>query len=102
MVSAAANVTSELAPERAEAQAELAPLTATARALTSATANKTARPKVKKPEDLQTIVSEQAAQNAQELEDALRRVPDSVKTAVERAITVADDGYDDVLENIGR
>jgi hypothetical protein len=52
--------------------------------------------------DLGTTVSEQAAENTRKLEEALKEVPDSTRPALERALDVADKGYNEALENIER
>lgn len=59
---------------------------------------------IKKDEkaDLQTTMSRQATKNAEDLKEALKRVPDSVKPSVEKAIDVAGRGYDEALKNIDR
>jgi hypothetical protein len=52
--------------------------------------------------DLKNTVSRQAEKNTQKLEEVLKRVPDNVKPALEKAIDVAGKGYDEALKNIER
>jgi hypothetical protein len=53
-------------------------------------------------EALKTTVSRQAEKNTQDLQEVLQRAPDSVRSALERAIAVAEKGYEDALNNPGR
>jgi hypothetical protein len=48
---------------------------------------------------INTTVSKQAEQNTKDLQEALKRAPDSVKPALEKAIEVAEKGYDEALSN---
>jgi hypothetical protein len=49
---------------------------------------------------LQTTVSQQAQKNAEKLQEALKRVPDSVKPSLEKAINDAGKGYGEAIKNI--
>jgi len=51
---------------------------------------------------LKTTVFRRAEKNTQDLQEVLRRAPDSVKSALERAIEVAEKGYDAALNNPAR
>jgi hypothetical protein len=98
-----ANLSSAGGVAKPEIQANKAPVTVTARAITPEASAKAAKKvKIKSKADLQATVSEQAAENTQELQDVLERAPDSVKAALKRAIEVADKGYDEALKNMGR
>ncbi len=86
----------------ANLSAAKAPVTATVRAAQPETFGKADKTAKKKGEaDLKTRVSEQAEQNTQDLQEVLERAPDSVKPALERAIDVAEKGYEEALKNIG-
>jgi hypothetical protein len=52
--------------------------------------------------DLQTTVSQQAQKNTQDLEEALKRVPDNVKPSLQKAIDVAGKGYEEALKNMDK
>lgn len=49
---------------------------------------------------LQTTVSQQAQINTEKLQEALKRVPDSVKPSLEKAINDAGKGYGEAMKNI--
>ena len=49
---------------------------------------------------LRGIVSEQAMENSRKLQEALERVPESLKPALRRALEVADNGYEQALRNL--
>jgi hypothetical protein len=55
--------------------------------------------KLSTQDKINTTVSKQAAQNTRDLQEALKRAPDSVKPALEKAIEVAEKGYDEALNN---
>jgi hypothetical protein len=50
--------------------------------------------------ELKNTVSYQAEQNRHELEEVLKRAPDSVKPALRRALDVVGNGYQEALSNI--
>jgi hypothetical protein len=50
--------------------------------------------------ELKTTVSKQAIKNTQDLKEVLKRVPDTVKPSIEKAIDVAGKGYDEALKNM--
>jgi hypothetical protein len=49
--------------------------------------------------DLKSTVSRQAEKNEHDLQEVLKRAPDSVKPALEQAIEVAGKGYEEVLKD---
>ena len=49
---------------------------------------------------LQTTVSQQAQKNTEKLQEALKRVPDSIKPSLEKAINDAGKGYGEAMKNI--
>jgi hypothetical protein len=49
---------------------------------------------------LQTTVSQQAQKNTEKMQEALKRVPDSVKPSLEKAINDAGKGYGEAMKNI--
>jgi hypothetical protein len=81
------------------------PSTAQARAVTSnvskpgVTVKTAVKSKVNAQTKLNTTVTKQAEKNTQDLEEALKRAPDSVKPALEKAIKDAQKGYDKALKN---
>jgi len=56
--------------------------------------------KLDKQEKLRAILSRKAAENSQVLEDELEKVPDKLKPALQRAIEVANNGYQQALNNL--
>ncbi len=78
-------------------------------ALSSASANATKLPTAHQSvsainnndkDRLQTTVSQQAQINTEKLQEALKRVPDSVKPSLEKAINDAGKGYGEAMKNI--
>ncbi len=99
--SLSANVSAAKAPDKQLAIIDKSPVTATVRSLTPETAATVDKPvKIDCPADLKTFISDQADTNTQKLEDVLETAPDSVKPALERAIDIAEKGYDKALKNI--
>jgi hypothetical protein len=76
------------------------PATQTAKAVTS-NVSKTGAAEIKANAhtELKNTVSSRAAKNTQDLQEALKRVPDSVKPALEKAIEDAAKGYEEALKN---
>jgi hypothetical protein len=102
-LSLSANVSSPQATAKQEIKPTQASRVATATALKPAVAEKGDKANKEKVQaDLKNNVSQQAEKNAQRLEDVLKRVPDNVKPALEKAIDVAGKGYDEALKNIER
>jgi hypothetical protein len=99
-LSPSANLSSPKAAAQQEITLTQVPRVATATALKPAVAEKLDKAKVQA--NLKNTVSQQAEKNARQLEDVLKRVPDNVKAALEKAIDVADKGYDEALKNIDR
>ncbi len=56
--------------------------------------------KLDKQAKLRAILSRKAAENSQVLEDELEKVPDKLKPALQRAIEVANNGYQQALNNL--
>ncbi len=52
------------------------------------------------PDRLRVIVSQSALENSQALQDILEKVPESVKSALQEAINVAEAGYGQILGNL--
>jgi hypothetical protein len=106
-ISVASNVSAPAATGRWENEATRTPVPTTAAPgvtslppTTTEEANKTETNKEAK--DLKTTVSQQAEKNTQQLEDVLKRAPDNVKPALEKALEVAGNGYDKALKNMNK
>ena len=56
--------------------------------------------KLDKQQKLREILYRKAAENSQVLEDELEKVPDKLKPALQRAIEVANNGYQQALNNL--
>jgi hypothetical protein len=75
------------------------PATASARAVTSNISKADVKTKANAQTELKNTVSSQAVKNTQDLQEALKRAPDSVKQALEKAIKDAQKGYEEALKN---
>lgn len=102
-LSPSANLSLPRATAKQEIKPTPAPRVATATALKTGVAEKGDKAnKEKLQADLKNTVSQQAEKNTQKLEEVLKRVPDNVKAALEKAIDVAGKGYDEALKNMDR
>ncbi len=98
-----ANISAPVAAARQGTGPVPAPLVANATALKTTVVEKAEKvEKIKAAADLRIEVSKRAIRNTEDLKEVLKRVPDNVKPALEKAIETAGKGYEEALKNIGR